>query len=156
MHQGSYSNQTLSGHTYHRFGNITECDVISSRELTNTLKLVRIDDIFTGIEWRSKAISGLAYSDVGFLGGQGGLCLLVSLTAHFSWTVPSFDKEGRPSMAGPGGLVHTIWSGDVLSTDDPRGSIQWQCLWLQIVECLTHCMLSVWFHRGKVWLACHL
>ena len=44
-------------------------------------------------------------------------------------------------------LLHTIWSGDALSADDPWVSIQWQCLRLQIVECLIYCMASVWCHR---------
>ena len=43
----------------------------------------------------------LAHSVVGFVGGLGGSCLLVSLTVQLSWTIPSFDEEGRPSMAGP-------------------------------------------------------
>ena len=68
---------------YHRFGIITDSDVISSRKLTNSLNLVRIclDEV---------------------LGGLGGPSLLVSLTAQFNWTIPSFDEEGRPSMAGQG------------------------------------------------------
>ena len=44
----------------------------------------------------------LAHSIIGFLGGLDGTCLLVSLTAQFSWTFHSFDEEGRPSMASPG------------------------------------------------------
>ena len=96
----------------------------------------------------------LAHSFVGSLDGLDGSHLLVSLTAQFSCTIPSFVEEGRPSMAGQGCLLHTIWSGVTLSTDGPWVSIQWQCLWLQIVECSVHCMLSVWFHRAKSsWLA---
>ena len=44
----------------------------------------------------------LGHSVVGFLGGLGESHLLVCLTVQFSWTIPSFDEEGRPSMAGPG------------------------------------------------------
>ena len=41
---------------YHRFGIITESYVISSRELTNTLKPVRLglNEVFTIVEWRSE------------------------------------------------------------------------------------------------------
>ena len=48
----------------------------------------------------------LVHSVVGYLGGLGGSCLLVSLTVQFSWTIPSFNEEGRPSIAasGPPGL----------------------------------------------------
>ena len=53
----------------------------------------------------------LVCSNVGFLGGHGRSHLLVSLTAQFSWTIPSFDEEGRPSMAGPGlsATYHLVW-----------------------------------------------
>ena len=53
----------------------------------------------------------LACTVVGFLGGPGGSCLLVSLTMKFSWTIPSFDEEGKPSMAGPGlsATYHLVW-----------------------------------------------
>ena len=50
----------------------------------------------------------LACSVVGFLGGSH---LLMSLTVQFSWTIPKFDEEGRPSMAGPGlpATYHLVW-----------------------------------------------
>ena len=53
----------------------------------------------------------LAHSIVGFLAGLDGSCLLVSLTAQFSCTIPSFNEEGRPSMAGPGlsATYHLVW-----------------------------------------------
>ena len=53
----------------------------------------------------------LACSVVGFLGGLGGSHLLVSLTAQFSWTIPSFGEEGRPSVAGWGlsATYHLVW-----------------------------------------------
>ena len=53
----------------------------------------------------------LAHSVVGFLGGLGGSHLLVSLTVQFSWTIPSFDEEGRPSKAGPGlsATYYLVW-----------------------------------------------
>ena len=53
----------------------------------------------------------LAHSVLGFLGGLGGSCLLVSLTAQFSWTIPSYDEERRPSMACPGlcATYHLVW-----------------------------------------------
>ena len=53
----------------------------------------------------------LAHSIVGFLGGLDGSCLLVSLIAQFSWTIQSFDEEGRPSMASPGlsATYHLVW-----------------------------------------------
>ena len=44
----------------------------------------------------------VAHSVVGFLGRLGGSHMLVSLTVQFSWTIPSFDEEKRPSMAGQG------------------------------------------------------
>ena len=51
-------------------------------------------------------------------------------------------------------LLHTIWSGDALSVDGPWLSILWQCLGIQIVECFTHCMPSVWFTGVESgWLA---
>ena len=55
----------------------------------------------------------LAHSVVGFLGGLGGSCLLVSLTAQFSWTISSFDEEERPSIAGPGlsATYYLVWKG---------------------------------------------
>ena len=46
-----------------------------------------------------------------FLGGLGGSCLLLSLTAQLNWTIPSFDKEGRPSMASAGlsATYNLVW-----------------------------------------------
>ena len=70
---------------------------------------------------------------VGFLGGLGGSHLLVSLTAQFSWTIPSLMRKGDQVLLVQGCLLHTIWSGDALSADGPWVSIQWQCLGLQIV-----------------------
>ena len=85
----------------------------------------------------------LACSVVGFLGGMGVLCLLVNLTVQFSWTISSFDEEGRPSMAGPGlsATYHLVWRH--FDIDGPLVYIQWQCLGLQIVECLIYCTLSI-------------
>ena len=70
MHQGSHSNWTLSGHTHHRFGIITESDVIGSRELTNTLKPAGkgLDEVFTGVEERSEVASDLSMFGCRFLG----------------------------------------------------------------------------------------
>ena len=42
-----------------------------------------------------------------------------------------------------GCLLHTICSADTLTTEGPWVPIQCQCLGLQIVECLIHCMPSV-------------
>ena len=54
----------------------------------------------------------LLHSVVGFLGRLGGSYLLVSLTAQFNWTIPSFDEAGRYSMAGPGlsATYHLVWA----------------------------------------------
>ena len=100
---GLHSDWTLSGHMYHRFGIITESDLVSSRELTNTLKPVRAGLNQSSLELCGKVRSclTLACSVVVFLGGQGRSHLLVSLTAQFSWTIISFHEEGSPSMAGP-------------------------------------------------------
>ena len=91
----------------------------------------------------------LAHFIVGFLDGMGVSHLLVSLTAEFNSTIPSFDEEVRPSMAGPGlsATHHLVWR--YFECDGPWGSIQWQCLGFQIVEYLIHCTLSVWSHRGN-------
>ena len=53
----------------------------------------------------------LAHSVVGSLGGLDGPHILVSFTAQFSWTIPSFDEEGRPSVAGQGlsATYHLVW-----------------------------------------------
>ena len=47
---------------YQRLGIISESDVISSREWTNTLKPVRkgLHEVFTGVEWRHKVMSVLS------------------------------------------------------------------------------------------------
>ena len=98
---------------YHRFGTIMESDVISSRESTNTLKVVGIglDKVFTGVEWRSEVTSDLSTFWSRFPGWESGSCLLLSLTAQISWIIPRFDEEGRPSMAGPGlsATNHLVW-----------------------------------------------
>ena len=63
-------------------------------------------------------------------------------------------RKGCQVWLVQGCLLHTNWSGDALSADGPWGSIQWQCQGHQIVECLTHCILSVWCHRVEYgWLA---
>ena len=53
----------------------------------------------------------LAHSVVSFLGGLSGPHLLVSLNVQLSWTIPIFDEEGRPSMAGSGlsAAYHMVW-----------------------------------------------
>ena len=82
-----------------------ESDVVSSRELTNTLKPVGIGPLMRSSLMLSGEVRScllLAHSVVGFLGGLGGSHLLVSLAAQFSWTIPSFDEERRPNMAGSG------------------------------------------------------
>ena len=73
MHQGSHSNQTLSGCMYHRFGTMMVSDVISSRESTNTLKLVRIgfNEVYTGVEWRSEVTPDLSMFSCRLLGWAG-------------------------------------------------------------------------------------
>ena len=67
----------------------------------------------SSLELSAEVRSGLllAHSVVGFLGGLGGSCLLVSLTTHFSYTISMSDEEGRPCMAGPGlsATYHLIW-----------------------------------------------
>ena len=70
MHQGSHSNWTLSGCMYHRFGIITESDVISSRESTNTLKPVGVglDEVFDGVEWKGEVEPDLSMFGCRFLG----------------------------------------------------------------------------------------
>ena len=73
MHQGLHRNQTLSGCMYHRFGIIMESDVVSSRALTNTLKLVRVglDEVLTGVNWRSEVAPDLSMFCCRFLGWAG-------------------------------------------------------------------------------------
>ena len=96
----------------------------------------------------------IAHSIVGFLGRLDGSHLLVSLTAQFSWTIHSFDEEVMPSMGGPGlsATYCLVWR--CFEHWWPLGSIQWQCLGLQIVECLIHCMWSDWFYGVESsWLA---
>ena len=58
---------------YHRFGIIMESDVISSRELTNALKLVGIglDKVLAGLEWRSEVMPVLSTFCCRFLGWTG-------------------------------------------------------------------------------------
>ena len=110
MHQGLHSDQTLSRCMYHIFGIITESDVISSRESTNTFKLVRIglNEDLIGVQWRSEVMPVLNMFCLGFLGGSQ---LLVSLTTQFSWAIPNYDEEGRPSMADSGlsATYHLVW-----------------------------------------------
>ena len=85
----------------------------------------------------------------------GGSCLLVSLTTQFSWTIPVLMRKVGQGWLVQGCELHTIWSGDVLNTDGLWVSIQWQCLGLQIVECLIQCMPSVWCHWMESIWACH-
>ena len=81
----SHSDQTLSGHMYHRFGIIVKSDLISSRESTNTLKPVGIglDEVFAGVEWRSEVTPVLSTFCCGFLGWSGW----VTSAGHFDYTV---------------------------------------------------------------------
>ena len=144
---------------YHRFSIIMESDVISSRESSNTLKPVWIglDEVFTGVEsGEVRSHLTLACSVVGFLVGQGESHLLVSLTAQFSWTIPSFDEEGRPSIGGPGlsATYHLVWRH--FEYWWPLGVHSMPLSKAPNVKCLIHCMLSVWCHRDEVQLACHL
>ena len=143
MHQGLHSNWSLSGWMYHRFGIIMESYVIRSRELTNTLKSVGIgfNEVFAGVEWRSED---------GWVTSTGEFKCAVQLDIF-----PVLMRKGNQVWLVQDYLLHTISSGHALSAVGPWGSIQWQCLGLQIVECLIHCMPSVWCHRGGVWLACH-
>ena len=90
-----------------------------------------------------------------WVGWMGHICWWVWLHSS-AVQLPVLMRRGGQVWQVQGCLLHTIWSGDALSTDGPWVSIQWQCLGLIIVKCLIHCMLSVWFHRGKVQLACHL
>ena len=70
---------------YHRFGIITKSDVISSRESINTLKLVRIglDEVFTGVEWRSEVALDLSMFCCRCLGWAGW----VTSAGEFNCTV---------------------------------------------------------------------
>ena len=67
------SNWTLSGCMYYMFGMIAESDVISSRQTTNTLKMVRVDldEVFTGVEWRSEVMTDLSTFCQRFCGWAG-------------------------------------------------------------------------------------
>ena len=87
--------------------------MISSRESTNTLKPVGVglDEVFAGVWWRSEVVPDLSMFYCRFLGWLVRSHLLVSLTVQFSWTICSFDEEGKPSMAGPrmSATYHLVW-----------------------------------------------
>ena len=146
MYEGLHSNWTLSGCMYHRFGIITESDMIRSRELTNTLKPVGIGlgEVFAGVEWRSEVTSDFSMFCCWFLCWAGWATSAgeVDSTVQLG-QFPVLMRKGGQVWLAMGCLLHTIRSGDASSADGPWVSIQLQCLWLQIVECLIHCTLSV-------------
>ena len=136
---------------YHRFGIIMESNVLSSRELTNTLKPVGVglNEVFAGVEWRSEDVPDLSMFCCRFPGWAG----LVMSAGEFACTVQLDNSPVLMMKRGQvwlvmGFLLHTIWSGDALSTDSSWRYIHLLCLGLQIMECLIHCTPSVWCHRA--------
>ena len=88
---------------YHRFGIITESDVINSMEMTNTLKPVRVSlaEVFAGVE-RSEVAPDHSMFCLGFLGWAGWVMSADEFDCAVQLDNSQFDEEGRPCVAGPG------------------------------------------------------